>query len=132
VKEVMVLNANGLQQGKRVLVLAATRADTYKARDGTWKGAVDLKHGDAVAAVNHVGRHNFEVADELHVHAMEGESADVKITGIKLVETPRLTEADFRAIGYDNRDAYMRDWGDVLGERVWFFHFQYLMEQPHG
>lgn len=126
-KSIVVGNVNGLRQGKRILVTGVTRADTHRTRDGTWRGAIDLPHGVAVRAVNVAGRHQFAVGDKLHVDALNGETADVEITGIKLVETARLTDADFQAAGYDGRDAYQRDWGDVMGDRLWFYHIKYLV-----
>lgn len=126
-KSIVVGNVNGLRQGKRILVTGVTRADTYRPRDGTWRGALDLPHGTAVQAVNIAGRHPFEVGDRLRVDAINGETADVEVIGIRLVETAQLTNADFQAAGYDDHDAYQRDWGDVMGDRLWFYHIKYLV-----
>lgn len=45
---------------------------------------------------------------------------------IRAVETDKLTDQDFQALGYRDRADYMADWGEVFGGRVWLMKIRRL------
>lgn len=122
-KSIVVGNTNGLKRGKTAIATALTRADTYRA-NGKWQSAQDLEHGTSVEAVNHFGRHTTERGEVLNAESIDGPTVKIKVVDIQAVEPDRLTESDFRALGYTDQADYMADWGEVFGSKVWLMKVQ--------
>lgn len=72
---------------------------------------------------------NLATGDLVEVKSVDGQTlAHVQIVSIMMVEPGRLGEGDFRDLGYPSRQAYMADWGEVMGDRVWIYRISYLSE----
>lgn len=124
-KTITVGNTHGLQQGKTAIATTLTRADTYRAGE-QWRPARNLPHNTSVEAVNHFGRHMTERGDILRVVSIEGPAVQIEVQDIRAVETDKLTDQDFQALGYRDRADYMADWGDVFGSRIWLMKIRRL------
>lgn len=122
---IVIGNTHGLRPDKHVIATAVTRADTYL-ENGAWHSAAGLPHGTVVQAVNHFGRHVTTTGEELLVRSLEREPVKIRVREIRLVEVDRLTDADFRAMGYKDRADYQADWGEIMGNRVWLMEIKRL------
>jgi hypothetical protein len=127
VKTIVVGNKHGLSPGKTFIATPLTRADGYREGD-KWYSAADLAHDTVVEAVNHFGRHTTETGETLLVKSLDSPTVKVQVLRIRAVEVDKLTETDFRLLGYANRADYLADWGDVQGPRIWLIDIKRLDE----
>jgi hypothetical protein len=124
-KTIIVGNTNGLKRGKTAIATSLTRADTWRVGD-SWHGTQDLTHDTAVDEVNHFGRHTTARGEVLRVESLDGPAVTVRILDIRAVEPDRLTETDFRALGYRDKADYASDWGEVMGDKIWLMRIEQM------
>jgi len=105
---------------KTAMLTVSVSADRYLLKaEGEWRPVHDLRHGDAVLAVSHFGRHFSRVGTNTNLRSLEtNASVDMLITEIIFVEVTRLTEQEIHDLGYKTRTEWELDWGSVLEQRT--------------
>jgi len=123
---IVVGNAHGLRPGKNAIVTPITRADRCRI-GAAWRSPADLPHDTSVDEVNHFGRHTTSRGEVLRVESLGLAPIMVEVLYIQVAEVAKLTDSDFRSLGYTDRADYMADWGEISGPRVWLYRIAYLL-----
>ncbi|GAB4575892.1 MAG: hypothetical protein Kow0077_29660 [Anaerolineae bacterium] len=121
-------------RSKTALMTVATWGDFYRIGENwyTLQQWRQWQHGRAVNEVNHMGEYNTKLGDVLYVCPPESDDivCQVQVMEIRMVDIARLTDEEFRELGYASQKDYDRVWGAMSdgSEHGWFMRFVLLSE----
>jgi hypothetical protein len=119
---IRVPTASRILRGATLLYTSSTPTDTALIND-IWIPAKQYNSG-VITSFKH-RRYQFSVGEDLTIRDVEGKIVtNAMITGIDLTHTDLLSDQQFNAMGYANRDEWFSDWGELFEGRVWLIEIQ--------